>query len=97
MKTKSKELNIIWADLEAIFLNYKGITPRVIKDLQKLGIEVKINKHVKMTIKGQIYTISASPSDKYAGRQILRVIRRIYEKEGTQENEQSQSKLQKEM
>ena len=80
MKTTNEHLKQIWPQLEAIFLNYKGITSKVVKDLQKLGIEVKINKHAKIIIEGYIFTISATPSDKYAGRQILREIRRYYER-----------------
>ena len=79
MKTKSEELNLIWADLEAIFLNFKGVNNRVKKDLLKLGIEVYGNGHPKIKVKGQVITLSVSPSDKYAGRQILRQIRRVYE------------------
>jgi len=79
MKTTSEELNLIWADLEAIFLNFKGVNKRVIKDLQKLGIEVYGNGHPKIRVKGQVITLCVTPSDKYAGRQILRQIRRVYE------------------
>lgn len=79
MKTTSEELNLIWADLEAIFLSFKGVNKRVIKDLQKLGIEVYGNGHPKIRVKGQVITLCVTPSDKYAGRQILRQIRRVYE------------------
>ena len=79
MKTTSEELNLIWGDLEAIFLNFKGVNKRVIKDLQKLGIEVYGNGHPKIRLKGQVITLCTTPSDKYAGRQILRQIRRLYE------------------
>lgn len=79
MKTTSEELILIWADLQAIFLNFKGVNKRVIKDLQKLGIKVYGNGHPKIRIKDQVITLSVTPSDKYAGRQILRQIRRLYE------------------
>lgn len=79
MKTTSKELNLIWADLEAIFLNYKGLTSRVRKDLKKLGFEVYGNGHPKIRVKGQVITLCKTPSDIYAGRQILRLIRKVYE------------------
>lgn len=79
MKTTSEELNLIWADLEAIFLNFKGVNNRVKKDLLKLGIEVYGNGHPKIKVKGQVITLCTTPSDKYAGRQILRQIRRVYE------------------
>ena len=79
MKTTSQELNLIWHDLEKIFLDYKGVTKRTIKDLAKLGIEVYGNGHPKIRIKGQVITLCTSPSDIYAGRQILRRIRRVYE------------------
>lgn len=79
MKTTSEELNLIWADLEAIFLSFKGVNKRVIKGLQKLGFEVYGNGHPKIRVKGQVITLCVTPSDKYAGRQILRQIRRVYE------------------
>lgn len=79
MKTTNEELNLIWADLEAIFLDFKGVTSKVRKDLKKLGFEVYGNGHPKMRVKGQVITLCVTPSDKYAGRQILRQIRRVYE------------------
>ncbi len=79
MKTTSEELNLIWSDLEAIFLSFKGVNKRVIKDLKKLGIEVYGNGHPKIRVKGQVITLCVTPSDKYVGRQILRQIRRVYE------------------
>lgn len=79
MKTTSEELNLIWDDLQKIFLDYKGVTNRVRKDLAKLGIEVYGNGHPKIRLKGQVITLCTSPSDIYAGRQILRQIRRVYE------------------
>ena len=79
MKTTSEELNLIWADLEAIFLDYKGVTSKVRKDLKKLGFEVYGNGHPKIKVKGQVITLCTTPSDIYAGRQILRRIRRVYE------------------
>lgn len=48
MKTTSEKLNLIWHDLERIFLNFKGVNSRVIKDLAKLGIEVYGNGHPKI-------------------------------------------------
>ena len=80
MKTKSNELNLIWHDLESIFLDFKGVNSRVIKDLAKLGIEVYGTSHPKIRIKGVVITLSTTPSDTYAGRQILRQIRRVYER-----------------
>lgn len=79
MKTTSEELKLIWADLEKIFLNFKGVNSRVIKDLAKLGIEVYGNGHPKIRVKDQVITLSVTPSDINAGRQILRQIRRLYE------------------
>lgn len=80
MKTSSKELNTIWNDLQDIFLDFKGVNGKVRKKLQRIGFEVYGNKHPKIRVKGQVVTLSTSPSDEYAGRQILRVIRRIYER-----------------
>lgn len=79
MKTTSEELNLIWAGLEVIFLDFKGVTSKVRKDLKKLGFEVYGNGHPKIRVKGQVITLCVTPSDKYAGRQILRQIRRVYE------------------
>lgn len=79
MKMTSEELNLIWHDLERIFLNFKGVNNHVRKDLAKLGIEVYGNGHPKIRLKGQVITLCTSPSDIYAGRQILRQIRRVYE------------------
>lgn len=80
MKTTSEELNLIWQDLESIFLDFKGVNSKVVKDLAKLGIEVYGNGHPKIRIKGVVITLCKTPSDKYAGRQILRQIRRVYER-----------------
>lgn len=80
MKTSSKELMIIWDDLQDIFLDFKGVNGKVRKELQRIGFEVYGDKHPKIRVKGQVVTLSTSPSDKYAGRQILRIIRRIYER-----------------
>ena len=91
MKTNSKELNLIWQDLENIFLDFKGVNKNVIKDLNKLGFEVYGNKHPKIQIKGYVITLCTTPSDKYAGRQILRQIRRLYER--TIDNERSIKKV----
>lgn len=49
MKTKSKELNKIWNNLEDIFLNYSGLTSRVEKNLSKIGVTVvRGGKHAKL-------------------------------------------------
>ena len=83
MKTKSKELNKIWNNLEDIFLNYSGLTSRVEKNLSKIGVTVvRGGKHAKLffsNLDAACFTISLSPSDNYAGRMILRDIRRNFE------------------
>lgn len=80
MKTSSKELTAIWNDLQDIFLDFKGVNGKVRNKLHRIGFEVYGDKHPKVRVKGQVVTLSTTPSDEYAGRQILRIIRRIYER-----------------
>lgn len=83
-ETKSAELNLIWNDLQDIFLSYKKLNNKIIDQLEKLGFECRINKNhlmLYMYINGKKYStsISSTPSDTYAGSMILKQIRRIYE------------------
>jgi len=84
MNTTSSELAPIWNSLKSIFSNYTKYTSKVESDLQKLNIPVTRIKgnHAKLCfiVNGikKYVTISCSPSDTYAGNQILRQIRRIY-------------------
>lgn len=90
MKINSEELNKIWDDLQNIFLDFRGVNSKVIKDLNKIGIIFYGSKHGKIKLpNGAIITLSRSPSDIYAGRQILRRIRKVYE------NERNNEKVQK--
>ena len=82
--TKSPELNLIWDDLQDIFIHYKKFNKRIIPQLEKLGFECKYTSaHLKvfMIVKGKKYcvTIASTPSDNYAGSMILKQFRRIYE------------------
>ena len=80
MKTKSKELELIWADLQKIFLNdYKGVDNRIRKDLKKLGIEVYGYSHPKIKIKNKVVVLTKSSGTIQTGRTILRTIRKICE------------------
>ena len=84
MKTKDAELNQIWEELKNIFMDYRGLNASVIRRLKGLGWEAtKDGAHGKiyMKIHGEekMMVVSCSPSDKQAGRQILRQIRRMYE------------------
>ena len=84
MKTNNETLKEIWDDLSDIFENFKKFDYKIQNRLQKLGFEVVYTgKHPKMyfyidNIRYCI-TLCSTPSDKYAGRQILRQIRRYYE------------------
>ena len=87
MKTKSEELNLFWCELQRIFMDYKKLTSKVIKDLEGLGFKVDKGKnHTKIIMPVGIMVISNTPSDKQAGRQILRQIRRMYESDKTMGN-----------
>lgn len=84
LKTKSKELENVWNDLNDIFNNSRKLSKKYYIKLEKLGYKVcQENSHPKMYInyKSKVYviTLSTSPSDKQWGRQVLRIIRRIYE------------------
>lgn len=75
----------LWEQLESIFEDFDKISNRLIKKLETLGFEVAYTgKHPKMYVyrNGKRYciTLSCTPSDKYAGRQILRQIRKVYER-----------------
>ena len=80
MKTTSKELQLIWNDLEKIFNEYKSLNSKVIRSLESLGFIVEKGKcHTKIIMPVGMMVISNTPSDFQAGRQILRQIRRMYE------------------
>ena len=84
MKTKDQELQRIWPELEDIFMDYPGLTAKVQKRLANLGwTSSKSGEHGKIYMKihgkERMMVVSLSPSDKQAGRQILRQIRRMYE------------------
>ena len=86
MKTKDEELQLIWDDLVRVFMGYKKLTPKLCKRLEGLGYKItKEGDHAKvyMNIHGseRCMVISTTPSDKNAGRQILRQIRRMYEQD----------------
>lgn len=85
LKTNNKVLGKIWDNLLDIFLDYKSYNSQVEYKLNKLGIDTVHDKgsHVKcfFNVNGQkcCITIATTPSDRYAGRQILRQFRRYYE------------------
>jgi hypothetical protein len=86
LKTKSKELQKIWPILCDVFDKSRNLTNKDFKALEKLGYRVKYEgKHPKLYIdknmKTYVITLSSSPSDNQWGRQVLRMIRRIYENE----------------
>lgn len=85
MKTDSKDLMLVWDDLQEIFLNFRKFNSTTQDKLERLGFRVVYNsKHPKMYIERNgvthVVTLCTTPSDGYAGRQILRKIRSIYER-----------------
>lgn len=83
-ETKSVELNLIWDDLQDIFLSYRKINNKTISQLEKLGFECRMSKnHLVLYFKvngvKKCTSISSTPSDVNAGSMILKQIRRIYE------------------
>ena len=80
MQTHSEQLNKIWSELIDIFIDYKGLSVRVIQRLETLGFIInKGSNHSKIIMPVGMMVVSNTPSDKHAGRQILRQIRRMYE------------------
>lgn len=88
MKTSSKLLQPMWEELKDIFMCFRKFTDKMQRRLERLGFEVKNSggKHYKMYIElnGNKYMIliSSTPSDTFAGNQILQEIRRVYETYG---------------
>lgn len=85
MKTTSETLRPIWEELKDIFFSFKKMNAKTVGRLEKLGYEVKFSgNHYKVFIelgnKKEMILISSSPSDTYAGSQILQDIRRAYER-----------------
>ena len=85
MKTTSKLLEPVWEELKSIFMGFTKFNSKMQRRLEHLGYEVKCNgKHHKMYVEldGNRYMvlISSTPSDAFAGNQVLQEIRRIYEK-----------------
>lgn len=73
-----------WLILQDVFSNYRRFTDVIERKLNRIGvIAIKSRKHIKLIFSlGEndfCVVISATPSDRYAGNQILRVFRRIYE------------------
>lgn len=82
MKTTSESLNKIWPELIDIFGQYKKLDSRTVSRLTSIGFIVfRFGAHAKITMPVGVMTISTTPSDKHAGRQILRQIRRMYERQ----------------
>ena len=80
LKTTSEELNKIWNELIEIFIDYTGLNNKLIKSLEAVGFDVKRGRcHTRIVMPVGTMIISNTPSDKQAGRQILRQIRRMYE------------------
>lgn len=84
IKVSNTELLKIWDKLEEIFYDYTGFDKRFVYSLQSIGWYAEINgKHCKIYMNvgdnKKTMIISSTPSDRHAGRQILRQIRRMYE------------------
>lgn len=85
LKTTNPDLLLIWDELQDIFLDFRKLTQRDIDRLNKLGLKTTYEgKHPKIYIvrHGVTHSVTfcSTPSDKYAGRQILRHIRSVYER-----------------
>lgn len=84
LATTSNELNKIWCELIDIFIDYKGLSVHVIQRLENVGFIVnKGSNHSKIVMPVGMMVVSNTPSDRHAGRQILRQIRRMYESVGS--------------
>lgn len=82
LKIKTNKHNLLWQQLQPIFLNdYKGCNNRVKRELKKIGIEVYGNAHPKIKIKNQVITLTSTSGRRQIGRVILREIRMILEQE----------------
>ena len=84
MKLANTKLQETWKELEDIFGDFHKLTSKHISRLEKLGFKVVyMGGHPKLYIEHNgtvhVVTFSSTPSDRYAGRQILRQIRRIYD------------------
>lgn len=81
IKTTNKDLELIIEELTDIFIDYRGLNGKIINRLLQIGFYViKGNNHSKIVMPVGTMVISNTPSDKNAGRQILRQIRRMYER-----------------
>ena len=85
MKTTSVLLKPMWEELKSIFMGFTKFNPKMQRRLEHLGYEVKTNgKHFKMYVElngnKHMVLISSTPSDAFAGNQVLQEIRRIYER-----------------
>ena len=79
---RNDELSKIWSTLQDIFTDYRGLKSRDIKKLNSINFYVDMKgNHTRIIMPVGVMIISHSPSDKNAGRQILRQIRRMYSKE----------------
>lgn len=82
IKIKSKELEPIWDELTDIFINYRCLNSQIVCRLTSIGFTVsRCGNHAKIQMPVGIMVISTTASDKNAGRQILRQIRRMYEQQ----------------
>ena len=64
-------------------MEYTHLNAKTIRDIKGVGFRVEKGKvHSKVIMPVGMMVISNTPSDKQAGRQILRQIRRMYETVG---------------
>lgn len=81
----------LWDELQDIFLKFKKFDKKTQVRIKKLGFRTHWEKckHPKMYIeldRTYIITLCTTPSDNYAGRQILRQIRKVYEEYDAQKH-----------
>ena len=86
MECRTIEYQQEWLILQEAFSDYKRFTDVIEQKLNRIGvIAIKTRKHIKLVFSlgdnNFCVVISATPSDRYAGNQILRVFRRIYEQQ----------------
>lgn len=67
-----------WDVFVEVFRDYKKFTSKIEARLNSIGCRIVYNNvHVKIFYKNACMIISAAPSDRQAGRQILRTLRKL--------------------
>lgn len=82
IKSRSETFNAHVREITKTLHGYRHFTGEMTKSLEKLGYEIKkCNKHYKCFYNNLfVTTIASTPSDAYAGNQVIRHIRTFWEK-----------------